>query len=223
MWRSIVCSLQFSGAIKYQDQSRWWGVDGRGDTTMGILVIEKKPSPPFSQVTSSFIFAGELKQPSRAIPIGTIIAVIITFFVYLILFLLTALTCDRSVIAIIPYCQWHGAPYFTKVSPSYQTRSLDGDLVAPPVDGILEVWQSVWSFSLLSGHYWKKIMDSSGLSMSGLHLSWLGSTPLPCLLPWALLLGHLASCMLSPRMTYLVRLLRILLYWSPDSSSLWSI
>ncbi|XP_053574343.1 solute carrier family 12 member 9 [Bombina bombina] len=42
--------------------------------------------------------SGELKQPSRAIPIGTIIAVIITFFVYLILFILTALTCDRTLL-----------------------------------------------------------------------------------------------------------------------------
>uniref|UniRef100_A0A8C5WK49 Solute carrier family 12 member 9 n=1 Tax=Leptobrachium leishanense TaxID=445787 RepID=A0A8C5WK49_9ANUR len=42
--------------------------------------------------------SGELKQPSRAIPIGTIIAVIITFFVYLILFLLTSLTCDRTLL-----------------------------------------------------------------------------------------------------------------------------
>ncbi|KAG9462906.1 solute carrier family 12 member 9 isoform X2 [Eleutherodactylus coqui] len=39
--------------------------------------------------------SGELKQPSRAIPLGTIIAVVITFFVYLILFIFTALTCDR--------------------------------------------------------------------------------------------------------------------------------
>ncbi|MEE6528405.1 hypothetical protein FKM82_030672, partial [Ascaphus truei] len=39
--------------------------------------------------------SGELKHPSRSIPIGTIIAVVITFFVYLILFLLTAFTCDR--------------------------------------------------------------------------------------------------------------------------------
>ncbi|KAM9313079.1 solute carrier family 12 member 9 [Gastrophryne carolinensis] len=42
--------------------------------------------------------SGELKQPSRAIPIGTIIAVVITFFVYLILFILTALTCDRTLL-----------------------------------------------------------------------------------------------------------------------------
>ncbi|KAM5171171.1 solute carrier family 12 member 9 [Mantella aurantiaca] len=42
--------------------------------------------------------SGELKQPSRAIPLGTIIAVIITFFVYLFLFILTALTCDRTLL-----------------------------------------------------------------------------------------------------------------------------
>ncbi|KAM4677160.1 solute carrier family 12 member 9 [Discoglossus pictus] len=42
--------------------------------------------------------SGELKQPSRAIPIGTIIAVIITFFVYLILFIFTAFTCDRTLL-----------------------------------------------------------------------------------------------------------------------------
>ncbi|XP_075703484.1 solute carrier family 12 member 9 isoform X2 [Rhinoderma darwinii] len=42
--------------------------------------------------------SGELKQPSRAIPIGTIIAVVITFFVYLILFILTAFTCDRTLL-----------------------------------------------------------------------------------------------------------------------------
>ncbi|XP_053321035.1 solute carrier family 12 member 9 [Spea bombifrons] len=42
--------------------------------------------------------SGELKQPSRSIPIGTIIAVIITFFVYLILFIMTSLTCDRTLL-----------------------------------------------------------------------------------------------------------------------------
>ncbi|XP_077327046.1 solute carrier family 12 member 9 isoform X1 [Lithobates pipiens] len=42
--------------------------------------------------------SGELKQPSRAIPLGTIIAVIITFFVYLVLFILAALTCDRTLL-----------------------------------------------------------------------------------------------------------------------------
>ncbi|XP_075062275.1 solute carrier family 12 member 9 isoform X2 [Mixophyes fleayi] len=42
--------------------------------------------------------SGELKQPSRAIPIGTIIAVFITFFVYLILFIMTAFTCDRTLL-----------------------------------------------------------------------------------------------------------------------------
>ncbi|KAG7464620.1 hypothetical protein MATL_G00167360 [Megalops atlanticus] len=39
--------------------------------------------------------SGELKNPSVSIPKGTIIAVIYTFFVYLLLFLLISSTCDR--------------------------------------------------------------------------------------------------------------------------------
>ncbi|XP_018589139.1 solute carrier family 12 member 9-like [Scleropages formosus] len=39
--------------------------------------------------------SGELKNPSVSIPKGTIIAVVYTFFVYLLLFLLVSSTCDR--------------------------------------------------------------------------------------------------------------------------------
>ncbi|KAI1898786.1 hypothetical protein AGOR_G00075950 [Albula goreensis] len=39
--------------------------------------------------------SGELKNPSVSIPKGTIIAVLYTFFVYLLLFLLVSSTCDR--------------------------------------------------------------------------------------------------------------------------------
>lgn len=45
----------------------------------------------FDCLTSS----GELKNPSEAIPKGTIIAVSYTFTVYLLLFLLLSSTCDR--------------------------------------------------------------------------------------------------------------------------------
>lgn len=39
--------------------------------------------------------AGELKTPSISIPKGTIVAVLYTFIVYLLLFLLVSATCDR--------------------------------------------------------------------------------------------------------------------------------
>ncbi|XP_064151961.1 solute carrier family 12 member 9 isoform X3 [Loxodonta africana] len=39
--------------------------------------------------------SGELKDPSRAIPLGTIVAVAYTFFVYALLFFLSSFTCDR--------------------------------------------------------------------------------------------------------------------------------
>ncbi|XP_020731650.1 solute carrier family 12 member 9 [Odocoileus virginianus] len=39
--------------------------------------------------------SGELKDPSRAIPLGTIIAVAYTFFIYILLFFLSSFTCDR--------------------------------------------------------------------------------------------------------------------------------
>lgn len=45
------------------------------------------PSPPLPP--------GELKDPSRAIPLGTIVAVTYTFFIYTLLFFLSAFTCDR--------------------------------------------------------------------------------------------------------------------------------
>lgn len=38
---------------------------------------------------------GELKDPSRAIPLGTIVAVAYTFFIYTLLFFLSGFTCDR--------------------------------------------------------------------------------------------------------------------------------
>ena len=45
------------------------------------------PSAPFPP--------GELKDPSRAIPLGTIVAVAYTFFIYILLFFLSSFTCDR--------------------------------------------------------------------------------------------------------------------------------
>uniref|UniRef100_A0A2K5V8Y8 Solute carrier family 12 member 9 n=1 Tax=Macaca fascicularis TaxID=9541 RepID=A0A2K5V8Y8_MACFA len=42
--------------------------------------------------------SGELKDPSRAIPLGTIVAVAYTFFVYVLLFFLSSFTCDRTLL-----------------------------------------------------------------------------------------------------------------------------
>uniref|UniRef100_G3VZW8 Solute carrier family 12 member 9 n=1 Tax=Sarcophilus harrisii TaxID=9305 RepID=G3VZW8_SARHA len=42
--------------------------------------------------------SGELKNPSRAIPLGTIIAVVYTFFVYALLFFFSSFTCDRTLL-----------------------------------------------------------------------------------------------------------------------------
>lgn len=53
------------------------------------------PSTPFPP--------GELKDPSRAIPLGTIVAVAYTFFIYILLFFLSSFTCDR--------CLGHGAEW----------------------------------------------------------------------------------------------------------------
>nr|XP_058894671.1 solute carrier family 12 member 9 isoform X2 [Kogia breviceps] len=39
--------------------------------------------------------SGELQDPSRAIPLGTIVAVAYTFFIYILLFFLSSFTCDR--------------------------------------------------------------------------------------------------------------------------------
>lgn len=46
--------------------------------------------------TSLDVSAGELKAPSISIPKGTIVAVLYTFTVYVLLFLLVAATCERS-------------------------------------------------------------------------------------------------------------------------------
>nr|BAB40440.1 cation-chloride cotransporter 6 [Rattus norvegicus] len=50
--------------------------------------------------------SGELKGPSRAIPLGTIIAVAYTFFIYILLFFLSSFTCDRACFRetmVLPY------------------------------------------------------------------------------------------------------------------------
>lgn len=44
---------------------------------------------------SAYLPPGELKDPSRAIPLGTIVAVAYTFFIYILLFFLSSFTCDR--------------------------------------------------------------------------------------------------------------------------------
>lgn len=44
---------------------------------------------------SAPLLPGELKDPSRAIPLGTIVAVTYTFFIYTLLFFLSSFTCDR--------------------------------------------------------------------------------------------------------------------------------
>lgn len=44
---------------------------------------------------SAPLLPGELKDPSRAIPLGTIVAVAYTFFIYILLFFLSSFTCDR--------------------------------------------------------------------------------------------------------------------------------
>lgn len=43
----------------------------------------------------SMFSAGELKNPSVSIPKGTITAVLYTFIVYVLLFLVVSATCDR--------------------------------------------------------------------------------------------------------------------------------
>jgi len=52
--------------------------------------------------------SGELRNPAKAIPKGTLSAVSYTFLVYFTLFLLTALTCDRNFL-------YHDCLYMTQV------------------------------------------------------------------------------------------------------------
>lgn len=66
------CAL--AGALRAQECRRWW----RAHVSPSALL------PP-----------GELKDPSRAIPLGTIVAVAYTFFIYTLLFFLSSFTCDR--------------------------------------------------------------------------------------------------------------------------------
>lgn len=61
-------------ALRVQGYRAWWRVD----------LPPSAPCPP-----------GELKDPSRAIPLGTIVAVAYTFFIYILLFFLSSFTCDR--------------------------------------------------------------------------------------------------------------------------------
>lgn len=62
------------GVLRAPGCRGWWGAD----------ICPSVPLPP-----------GELKDPSRAIPLGTIIAVTYTFFIYTLLFFLSSFTCDR--------------------------------------------------------------------------------------------------------------------------------
>lgn len=50
---------------------------------------------PCGVMLDDCLCAGELKDPSRAIPLGTIIAVAYTLFIYTLLFFLSGFTCDR--------------------------------------------------------------------------------------------------------------------------------
>lgn len=61
--------------------------DMREMGVIGELAPLSAPIPP-----------GELKDPSRAIPLGTIIAVAYTFFIYILLFFLSSFTCDRYMV-----------------------------------------------------------------------------------------------------------------------------
>lgn len=60
--------------LRAQGCRGWWRAD----------LSPSAPLPP-----------GELKDPSRAIPLGTIVAVAYTFFIYILLFFLSSFTCDR--------------------------------------------------------------------------------------------------------------------------------
>lgn len=50
----------------------------------------------FHHLPLNLLSVGELKNPSAAIPKGTIIAVLYTFIVYVLLFILASSTCERS-------------------------------------------------------------------------------------------------------------------------------
>ncbi|ELW56471.1 Solute carrier family 12 member 9 [Tupaia chinensis] len=52
----------------------------------------------FNSSTFKDNLGGELKDPSRAIPLGTIVAVAFTFFIYILLFFLSSFTCDRTLL-----------------------------------------------------------------------------------------------------------------------------
>lgn len=78
------------GVLRVQECGRWWRAD-------------VSPSAP--------LLPGELKDPSRAIPLGTIVAVAYTFFIYTLLFFLSGFTCDRCLGRRLawPLRGWSGA------------------------------------------------------------------------------------------------------------------
>uniref|UniRef100_A0A8C0G643 Solute carrier family 12 member 9 n=1 Tax=Chelonoidis abingdonii TaxID=106734 RepID=A0A8C0G643_CHEAB len=103
------------------------GVHGKGDTPHSLVVSPPPPPrhaiycrdyrPPTNVMTLRHVFAvmfqtpgllgpipvlaaiaGELRNASSSIPKGTIIAVVYTFIIYFLLFLMTSFTCERTLL-----------------------------------------------------------------------------------------------------------------------------
>ncbi|KAJ8276002.1 hypothetical protein COCON_G00077540 [Conger conger] len=77
-----------------------YSLDYSTNTVMSFATVFAVMFTSCTGIMAGANMSGELKNPSVAIPKGTIIAVLYTFCVYVILFILVSSTCDRALLTL---------------------------------------------------------------------------------------------------------------------------
>uniref|UniRef100_A0A8C5L8N9 Solute carrier family 12 member 9 n=1 Tax=Jaculus jaculus TaxID=51337 RepID=A0A8C5L8N9_JACJA len=154
--------------------------------------------------------SGELKDPSRAIPLGTIVAVAYTFFIYILLFFLSSFTCDRCMVG-----GWRDKGYSKSSTNDLSDSIFIGMILAPakvvsgggnPWGAVLYSWGLV-QLVLLAGKLNTLaavvtvfyLVAYAAVDLSCLSLEWASAPnfrPTFSLFSWHTCLLGVASCLL---------------------------